>query len=60
MGIYSLEELLRRWFTHEITAEQAIGQLLQIVQEIERRVKELEDRGKRGGFVSPIGTLPRS
>jgi hypothetical protein len=49
MGAYSLEELVRRWFTHDITTEQAIGQLLQIVQEIERRLKELENKGKVGG-----------
>jgi len=49
MGTYSLEELLRRWFTHDITPEQAIGQILQIIQEIERRLKELEDKGKVGG-----------
>ncbi len=48
MGTYSLEELVRRWFTHDITSEQAIGQLLQIVQEIERRLKELETIFKAG------------
>ncbi|HLF28053.1 MAG TPA: hypothetical protein VJG32_17090 [Anaerolineae bacterium] len=40
---------MRRWFTHDITVEQAIGQLLQIVQEIERRLKELENKDKPGG-----------
>lgn len=55
MGTYTLEELLRRWFTHEITPEQAIGQLLQIVQDIERRVKEIEERGRRGP-LTPIGS----
>ena len=59
MGTYSLEELVRRWFTHDITPEQAIGQLLQVIQEIERRVKELEDKSKRGGLASPVGNLQR-
>lgn len=54
MGTYSLDELVRRWFTHEITTEQAVGQLLQIVQEIERRVKELESKSRYGGV--PTGT----
>jgi len=54
MGTYSLDELVRRWFTHEITTEQAVGQLMQIVQEIERRVKELENKSRLGGV--PIGT----
>ena len=49
MGAYSIEELARKWFTHDITPEQAIGQILQIVQEIDRRLKELEDKGKIGG-----------
>lgn len=50
MGTYSLEELARRWFTHDITVEQAIGQLLQIVQELEQRLKALENKGKVGGL----------
>ena len=54
MGTYSLDELVRRWFTHEITTEQAVGQLLQIVQEIERRGKELESKSRYGGV--PVGT----
>ncbi len=49
MGTYSIEELVRRWFTHDITVEQAIGQVLQIIQEFERRLKDLEDKGKLGG-----------
>lgn len=57
MGTYSLEELLRRWFTHDITSEQAIGQILQIIQEIERRLKDLENRGKIGGV--PVSTPRR-
>jgi len=56
MGTYSLEELLRRWFTHEITVEQAVGQILQVLQEIERRLKELENKNKTGGV--PIN-MPR-
>ena len=57
MSAYSIEELARRWFTHDITPEQAIGQILQIIQEIERRLKELEDKGKVGGV--PVGTPHR-
>lgn len=59
MGAYSLEELLRRWFTHDITSEQAIGQVLQILQEIEQRVKKLEEKGRSGGMPSPVGTVTR-
>lgn len=49
MGTYSLDELLRRWFTHDISTEQTMGQVLQILQEIERRLRELENKGRPGG-----------
>jgi hypothetical protein len=58
MGTYSLDELARRWFTHEITPEQAIGQLLQIIQEIERRLKALEERDRGRFGPAPLG-VPR-
>jgi len=51
MGTYSLEELARRWFTHDITPEQAIGQLIQVIQELEQRLKAVENRGKVGGVA---------
>lgn len=57
MGAYSLEELVRRWFTHDITSEQTIGQLLQIVQDIERRLRDLENRNRTGGV--PVTTPQR-
>jgi hypothetical protein len=56
MGAYSLEELMRRWFTHDITPEQVIGQVLQVLQEIDQRLKALENKGKIGGV--PV-TTPR-
>ncbi len=42
MGVYSLEEIIRRWQQGDLTAEQAIGQLLQLVRELEARLAELE------------------
>ncbi len=56
MGVYSLEELARKWFTHDITPEQVIGQLLQILQEFDERLKALENKNKTGGV--PV-TMPR-
>ena len=53
MGAYSLEELARRWYTQDITPEQAIGQMLQILQDLEQRLKRLEEKGKIGGV--PLG-----
>jgi hypothetical protein len=46
MGTYSLETLIRKWGLSELTTEQAIGQILLILQGLIRRVEELEGRGK--------------
>ena len=57
IGVYSLEELARRWYTQDVTPEQAIGQMLQILQDMEQRLKRLEEKGKIGGV--PVGTPRR-
>jgi hypothetical protein len=44
MGIYSLETLIRKWGLSELTTEQAIGQILLILQKLARRVEALEER----------------
>jgi hypothetical protein len=44
MGTYSLETLIRKWGLSELTAEQAIGQILLILQKLARRVEALEGR----------------
>jgi hypothetical protein len=47
MGTYPLETLIRKWGLDELTCEQAIGQILLILQKLVRRVEALE--GRRGG-----------
>lgn len=47
MGTYSLDEIMKRWRKGELTAEQAIGQILQLVQNLTRRVGSLERRLER-------------
>ena len=47
MGTYSLETLIRKWGLSELTTEQAIGQILLILQGLIRRVEELEGRGEK-------------
>ena len=42
MAAYSLDTLLHRWALHQITSEQAIGQMLLILQELEPRILRLE------------------
>ena len=44
MGTYSLETLIRKWGLSELTTEQAIGQILLILQELIRRMEALEER----------------
>jgi hypothetical protein len=53
MGTYALDELIRRWFTQDLTPDQAIGQLLQVLQDLIRRVEDLEDRNKAEGALPP-------
>ena len=44
MGTYSLDEIIKRWRRGELTAEQAIGQILQMIQSLSQRVGNLENR----------------
>lgn len=44
MGAYSLDEVMKRWRKGEMTAEQAIGQILQLLQTVSQRVGNLERR----------------
>ncbi len=53
MGMYSLDELMQRWYTEDLTADQVIGQILQILQELTRRVEELENRNRPEGIITP-------
>ena len=42
MNHYSLDELIARWKHEDLTPEQMIGQLLLLLRQIERRLRELE------------------
>ena len=42
MGTYGLDGVLIAWKTGKLTTEQAVGQMLQLLQEIEQRVTKLE------------------
>ena len=53
MGLYSLDELVQRWYTEDLTAEQVIGQILQVLQELTRRVEELESKNRPEGIITP-------
>ena len=53
MGTYSLDELIRRWWKHDLTPEQVIGQMLQVLQELKRRMDDLEQRMRPEGVITP-------
>ena len=44
MATYSLEKTLQLWKQEELTAEQAIGQLLQQMAALEQRMQQVEKR----------------
>ena len=53
MGTYSLEEMIQRWYSEDLTAEQVIGQILQLLQELSQRVNDLESRNRPEGIITP-------
>ena len=44
MGTYPLETIIREWSRGNLTKEQAIGQILLLVQKLQKRVREVEAR----------------
>jgi hypothetical protein len=48
MSHYTLDELIARWTREELTAEQAIGQILLWLKEQERRRKETANAAPGG------------
>jgi hypothetical protein len=42
MGTYGLEGVLSAWKVGKLTTEQAVGQILQLLDEIEKRLAKLE------------------
>jgi len=44
MGTYSLETIIREWGRGKLTAEQVVGQVLLLIQEMQKRLDDLESR----------------
>jgi hypothetical protein len=42
MGTYGLEGVIRAWERGDLTTEQAIGQILLLLQELDERIKSIE------------------
>jgi hypothetical protein len=54
---YTIEELIARWKKEELTSEQVIGQILQLLRAVEERLRALERRIGEGGAPP---TTPRA
>jgi hypothetical protein len=46
---YTIEELIARWRKEELTSEQVIGQILQLLRATEERLRALERHLGEGG-----------
>jgi len=47
VGTYGLEGVVRAWEREQLTTEQAVGQILLLLQEIEERIRRVEYRLER-------------
>ncbi len=55
MGSYSYDEIMKRWRRGNLTAEQAIGQILQLIRNLSKRVGVLERRLEKQRNGAPDG-----
>ena len=44
MGTYGLEGVIEAWEREQLTTEQAVGQILLLLQELEGRLRRIEQR----------------
>ena len=44
MGTYPLETIIREWKNGKLTTEQTVGQVLLLIQEMQKRMAEIESR----------------
>ncbi|MCS6909547.1 MAG: hypothetical protein NZM11_03115 [Anaerolineales bacterium] len=59
MGHYGLDGVLLAWKKGAITTEQAIGQILLLLQEFDRRLSRLEERNDPGSANRAEPRSPR-
>lgn len=60
MSAYELARVIEKWDREELTNEQAIGQLLLLVESLNRRVGSLERRIERLRGVKEVGSQPQA
>ena len=56
MGTYGLQEVVRRWGRGQPTPEQAVGQILLLLVELDKRLQKLERRGEPSSKGPPRKT----
>jgi hypothetical protein len=44
MGTYGLEGVIQAWEREQLTTEQAVGQILLLLQDLEGRLRRIEQR----------------
>jgi len=59
MGHYGLEGVILAWKKGLLTTEQAIGQMLLLLQEFDRRLNRLEERNGPDSAARPEPRTPR-
>jgi len=47
MGTYGLEGVMRAWELEKLTTEQVIGQILQLIADLEERLRDLEHKSNQ-------------
>jgi hypothetical protein len=47
MGTYGLDGVIRAWEQEHLTTEQAIGQILLLLQELQEQLRRMEQRLER-------------
>jgi hypothetical protein len=60
MGTYGLQGVIKAWELGKITTEQAVGQILLLLLELNQRVGELERRQSKRRRESPPNRLDKS
>lgn len=59
MGTYGLNGVLSAWKMGSLTAEQAVGQILLLLEELDSRVSELERRNQAPAVPPPPAPVQR-
>ena len=60
MGTYGLEGVMRAWELEKLTTEQVIGQILQLIADLEERLRDLEHKSNQRDRAESLPPTPQS